>query len=203
LLEDNHVTDPVELLATTMTLVCVVLTARQHIWCWPTGLVAVILYAYTFYEAKLYSDFGLQIFYVFMQIYGWYYWLYGGRQSNAIRVTQQTALQNAAWITLALGGTLGLGYTMATLTDASLPYADAFTTVAALIAQWLLARKKLESWLFWIVIDIVCVRNYWIKQLGPTTLLYTILLGLAIWGFFVWWKSMSESIESNQMAVTE
>ncbi len=184
-------TDPIEITATIMTLICVVLTARQHIWCWPTGLVAVVLYGWIFYEAKLYSDFGLQIVYVFMQLYGWYHWLYGGRERAALPVTRQSAPQNAAWAALALAGTLGLGYVMASRTDASLPYADAFTTVTALVAQWLLARKKLESWLLWIVIDIVCVRNYWLKELTVTTGLYTILLVLAVVGYFTWWKSMN------------
>jgi nicotinamide mononucleotide transporter len=184
-------TDPVEITATVMTLICVVLTARQHIACWPTGLVAVILYGYIFYQARLYSDFGLQIYYVVVQIYGWYHWLHGGARGNALPVTRQTATHNTAWVAATIAGTLALGYTMATYTDAALPYADAFTTVAALVAQWLLARKKLESWLFWIVIDVVCVRNYFIKELHVTTGLYAILLVLAVWGFFAWRTSMA------------
>lgn len=185
-------TDPVEIAATVMTLVCVVLTARQHIACWPTGLVAVVLYGYIFYQAKLYSDFGLQIYYVVVQIYGWYHWIHGGARDRALRVTRQSAVQNGAWAAATLAGTLVLGYLMATRTDAALPYADAFTTVAALVAQWLLARKKLESWVFWIVIDVVCVRNYWIKELLLTTGLYAFLLFLATWGLFAWWRSMQD-----------
>jgi nicotinamide mononucleotide transporter len=186
-------TDPVEITATIMTVICVVLTARQHIWCWPTGLVAVVLYSYIFYQAKLYSDFGLQIYYVIVQIYGWYHWLHGGKDHRELRVTRQSLPVNLVWVAATVSGTLGLGWIMSTYTDASLPYADAFTTVAALVAQWLLARKKLESWYFWIVIDVVCVRNYWIKELVVTTGLYAFLLGLATWGLFAWWKSMSET----------
>ena len=183
-------TDPIEITATIMTLICVVLTARQHIWCWPTGLVAVVLYGWIFYEARLYSDVGLQIVYVGMQLYGWYYWIHGGRNRDALPVTRQTPTQNAGWVVIALGGTLALGYVMSSQTNADLPYADAFTTVTALVAQWLLARKKLESWLFWIVIDIVCVRNYWVKELTVTTGLYVILLGLATLGYFSWRQSI-------------
>jgi len=186
----------IEIAATIMTLICVVLTARQHIACWPTGLVAVLLYGYIFYQAKLYSDFGLQFYYVALQIYGWYHWLHGGARGNALPVTHQSAPQNAAWVIATIAGTLALGYTMARFTDAALPYPDAFTTVAALVAQWLLARKKLESWLFWILIDVVCVGNYWIKELHVTAGLYVLLLGLATWGFFTWRKSM------NAQAVT-
>lgn len=186
-------TDPIEIAATLMTLICVVLTARQHIACWPTGLVAVVLYGYIFFHAKLYSDFGLQIYYVVVQIYGWYHWLHGGARGNALPVTRQPASQNAAWVAATIAGTFALGYTMATYTDAALPYADSFTTVAALVAQWLLARKKLESWIFWVVIDVVCVRNYFIKELHVTTGLYVVLLGLATWGFFAWRKDMRAS----------
>ena len=185
--------DPIELTATILTVVCVVLTARQHIWCWPTGLVAVALYGYIFYQAKLYSDVGLQGYYIVVQIYGWYHWLHGARDRDELPVTRQTPAQNGAWIGTTIAGTLGLGYLMATHTDAALPYADAFTTVAALVAQWLLARKKLESWIFWIVIDVVCVRNYWLKELHVTTGLYAFLLVLATWGLFAWWKSMGST----------
>jgi len=183
----------IEYIATALTILCVVLTARQHIWCWPTGLVAVVLYSYIFFQAKLYSDFGLQIYYVVVQIYGWYYWLHGGKDRAELPVTRQTRVQNGAWVVATIVGTLGLGWTMSTYTDAALPYADAFTTVAALVAQWLLARKKLESWLFWIVIDVVCVRNYWLKELQVTTGLYAFLLVLATWGLYAWWKSMRDS----------
>lgn len=192
-------TGPIEIVATLMTLVCVVLTARQHIWCWPTGLVAVILYGWIFFEAKLYSDFGLQIVYVFMQLYGWYHWLYGGRNRDGLPVTRQSVPQNVGWVGLALVATLGLGYLMASRTDASLPFADAFTTVTALIAQWLLARKKLESWLFWIVIDVVCVRNYWVKDLTVTTGLYAILLVLAVVGYFTWRSALVSQATADSL----
>jgi nicotinamide mononucleotide transporter len=159
--------------------------------------VAVVLYSYIFYEAKLYSEVGLQIYYVIVQIYGWIHWLRGGARGSDLPVTRQTSIQNAAWISATATGTLALGYTMATYTDASLPYADAFATIAALVAQWLLARKKLESWLFWIVIDLVSVRNYWIKELHVTTGLYVVLLVLATMGYFAWRKSMRADLSAR------
>lgn len=184
--------DPIEITAIIMTLLCVVLTARQHIACWPTGLVAVVLYAYVFYQARLYSEFGLQGYYVVVQVYGWYHWLHGGRRRNDLPVTRQSHRENGLWIAAIVASSLGLGYLMASRTDAALPYADAFTTVAALVAQWLLARKKLEAWILWVVVDLVSVRNFWLRELPATTLLYAVLLVLAAMGFVAWRKSMME-----------
>jgi len=91
---------------------------------------------------------------------------------------------------------------MQRFTDASLPYPDAFTTVASLFAQWLLARKKLESWYFWIAVDIVAIVVYWYKQLYLTTGLYAIFLVLAIIGFFTWKNSYKDDKNtSKEMAI--
>jgi nicotinamide mononucleotide transporter len=93
------------------------------------------------------------------------------------------------WITVALVGTITLGFVMSTYTDAAAPYPDAFTTTASLVAQWLLARKKLESWYFWIAVDVVAIGVYFSKSLFFTTGLYTLFLGLATMGFFAWRNS--------------
>jgi nicotinamide mononucleotide transporter len=178
-----------ELTAALLGLACVWLTARQHIACWPVGLLMVTLYAYIFYEAKLYSDALLQVVYIGMQIYGWWAWLYGGRSQTALGVTRLSWQQAVIWV-VALGfGVLVLGSTMAAKTDAAFPYVDAFATVASLIAQWWLGRKILESWLLWIVVDIVSVGLYFAKSLYPTAILYVIFLGLAAWGWKQWWDA--------------
>ncbi len=135
----------IEAIAALFGLICVWLTLRQHIACWPTGLVQVSLYIVIFYDARLYSDLLLHVVYVFLQLYGWYHWLYGGTDRTALPVTRIAPFVTALWAGAALGGAGLWGYGMATWTDAAVPYADAFTTVTSLIAQWLMARKRLES----------------------------------------------------------
>jgi nicotinamide mononucleotide transporter len=93
------------------------------------------------------------------------------------------------WPALVVFGFLLWGYLMASHTDAALPYADAFTTVASLVAQWLMARKKLESWLFWILVDLVAIGIYWSKGLYMTSGLYLAFLIMATIGFLVWRNS--------------
>jgi len=176
----------IELIAVVFGLICVWLTIRQNIWCWPTGLVQVTLYIAIFYHVKLYSDLLLHVIYVVLQIYGWYHWLHGGKDRQVLPVSTLGVSSRIAWPTAALFGTLGWGYLMAKYTDAAVPYGDAFTTVASLIAQWLLARKKLESWLFWISVDVVAIGIYWYKSLYLTSGLYAVFLVLAMLGWSAW-----------------
>ncbi len=162
---------------------------RQNIWCWPTGLVQVSLYIVIFYQVKLYSDLILHVIYVFLQIYGWHHWLKGGRERDMLPVSILARQALVAWLLVVATGTVGWGYLMATHTDAAVPYGDAFTTVASLVAQWLMARKRLESWLFWISVDVIAIGIYAYKQLYLTSGLYAVFLVLATLGWFAWRRS--------------
>jgi nicotinamide mononucleotide transporter len=177
---------PIEIVAVLLGLACVWLTVRRHIACWPTGLAMVLLYIVIFYRAKLYSDMLLQVAYVFLQLYGWHAWLRGGPDSTPLVVSRLPVWQAGAWIVAGALAAALLGATMRYYTDASFPLVDAVATVASLIAQWLMGRKVLESWLVWIFVDIVSVGLYLAKELYPTAALYAIFLGLAAWGWFEW-----------------
>jgi nicotinamide mononucleotide transporter len=179
----------IEAVAVFFGFLCVWLTIKENIWCWPAGLVQVTLFIYIFYEVKLYSDLILHVIYVFVQFYGWYHWLYGGRDRGPLAVTRLGRRGQLGWPALVVFGFLLWGYLMASHTDAALPYADAFTTVASLVAQWLMARKKLESWLFWILVDLVAIGIYWSKGLYMTSGLYLAFLIMATIGFLVWRNS--------------
>jgi nicotinamide mononucleotide transporter len=181
----------IEIIATLLGLACVYLTIRQNIWCWPVGLAMVALYVVIFHQARLYSDMGLQVVYIVMQIYGWYYWLHGRTGGEPTPVTTLTASARLGWLGVAAIGTIGLGYSMSTWTNADLPYWDATTTVLSLVAQYLMARKKLESWLFWIAVDVLSIGIYAVKGLYPTMLLYSVFLLMAIAGWFAWRKTHS------------
>ena len=184
-----------EITATIFGLLCVTLTVRQNIWCWPTGLVQVSLFIFVFYQAKLYSDVILHVFYVGMQIYGWWFWLHGGRNRQVAKVAVQGISGRAGWLATVLVGTALWGYGMARWTDAAVPYGDAFTTVASICAQWMLARKRLESWFYWIAVDVAAIGIYFSKGLYVTTGLYVVFLFLASWGLVSWhhnWKNQKK-----------
>jgi nicotinamide mononucleotide transporter len=177
---------PIEITATVFGLVCVWFTIKQNIWCWPTGLVQVILYIYVFYMAKLYSDSILQAIYIPMQIYGWYYWLYGDKSKAPPVVTTEPTRMKVLWMTVILVGATIWGYIMKTYTNAACPYPDAFIVVTSLVAQWLMSKKKLESWVLWVIVDMVAVGVYFYKSLYFTTGLYAVYIGMATAGLLAW-----------------
>jgi nicotinamide mononucleotide transporter len=187
---------PLEIVGALLGLACVWLTVRQHVACWPVGIAMVVLYIFIFYDAKLYSDMLLQVIYVFLQIYGWWAWSHGGDQRQALPVNRLAKRAIVPWCLICGLATTSLGGAMAHYTDASFPYVDAFATSASLIAQWLMGRKTLESWLVWIVVDIVSIGLYLAKSLYPTAGLYIVFLGLAIYG----WREWSVSWRATVMA---
>jgi nicotinamide mononucleotide transporter len=179
-----------ELIGTILGLISVWLTVRQNIWCWPTGIIMVALYAIIFFRAKLYADAGLQIVYVVLQIYGWYEWLYGGRDRGELEVTRITLRLVVLLAVVATVATAVMGYLLATKTDAALPYWDSTATVLSLIAQWMLAKKFIENWFVWLTVDVLSIGIYWIKGLYPTMALYAAFLVLAVLGWIEWRKSL-------------
>ena len=192
-----------EITATIFGLACVWLTVKANIWNWPVGLVQVFLYIFVFWQAKLYSDAGLQVVYIIVGIYGWWYWLHGSKNKTEVQITsiynpKRWSVQNLyrnellRWTLIAVLGTGLWGWIMATHTDAACPYADGFVVVTSLVAQWLMAKKKLESWWFWIAVDVMAVDVYLYKDLYFTSALYAVFLGLAITGYFAWKKTFQE-----------
>src|SRR5688500_3939298 len=147
----------VEWTAAAFGFACVVLTIRQSIWCWPTGLVQVLLFIYVFYEARLYSDVVLHVIYVGLQIYGWYAWLHGGGDGGKLVVTRLSRTRLLAWTTVGVVGTMAVGTLMARATNADRPYWDAAVLAFSLVAQWLMARKIVESWIFWTTVDVLAI----------------------------------------------
>ena len=178
----------IELVAAISGLLCVWLTVRQNIWSWPVGLVQVLLYIYIFISVKLYSDAVLQVFFIVTSIYGWYQWLHGGTNKTELRVSV-LGKNFYKWVLLCLVVFPVWGYLMKKYLGAAAPYADAFTTVASIIATYLMAKKRLECWIFWITVDVVAIGVYLYKDLLITSGLYAVFLVLATLGYRQWRKS--------------
>ena len=167
----------------------VYLSARENIWSWPTGIVNVTLYIIVFRDAGLYSDMGLQVVYLLLSIYGWYEWLYGGKDRTQLTVSRATAREWLITIPIALVFWFGLARYTATLPGVALPHIDSGLTTLSLVAQWMLTRKILENWVLWIVADIAYVPMYLYKHLPVTAALYLLFLVLATLGLRSWWQS--------------
>ncbi|MEI7026898.1 nicotinamide riboside transporter PnuC [Paenibacillus sp. y28] len=175
-----------EFTATLSGLLCVWLTARQNIWCWPIGLVNVICFFAMFYEAKLYADMLLQVFFFVMSVQGWIVWL-TGRGTAKVRPTRRLTLLRGILLGIAvIAVTGGWGMVLERYTDASIPYLDAFLATLSLAAQLLLSSKVLENWVVWIAVDVLSVGMYAYKELYLIALLYAVFLGIAVSGLLSW-----------------
>ena len=182
-----------EVLGLISGLLCVWLLIKENIWTFPIGLLYALITVVVVYNERLFADVILNFYYVVMNAFGWYFWLFGGqsrRSQDALEVGV-IPLKQIAWIVLIMAsGTLLMGWGFSTYSNADLAYADSFTTVASFIAMYLAAKKYLESWYLWFVVDVVQVILYVVKGIELYALLYLIYLGMAYWG----WKAWKESI---------
>lgn len=181
-----------EWIAAIAGVVSVYLSARENIWSWPTGIVNVGLYIIVFRRAGLYSDTGLQVVYLVLSIYGWYEWLYGGKNRTELAVSRATRRDWLVSVPLGFLFWIALGTYTARLQGVALPYADSGLTTLSLIAQWMMTRKRLENWVLWIVADILYVPMYLYKRLPVTAALYFVFLALAAMGLQSWWRSYKQ-----------
>jgi nicotinamide mononucleotide transporter len=181
-----------EIVGATFGLLYVVLVILQSVWCWPVGLVGAIFYILVFFDARLYGQMGLQGVYVALMFYGWHQWRHGGEAGGRLEVSR------TPWrwrVLLAVAGTafatLG-GLLLMRGTDAALPFWDAGTVSFSLVAQFMTTRKWIESWLVWIVVDVVIAGMAGSQGLYPTAVLYAAYLLLAALGLAEWRKSLRE-----------
>jgi nicotinamide mononucleotide transporter len=202
---------PLEIIGTVLGVIGVWLMIRQNVWTWPVGLVQVAISAWVFYESKLYSDVILQVFYFVIQAYGWWHWRRGcaafevtdksGGVHGGLPVTRLRVRAIGGWIGAGTVGTAVWGEIMRRTTDAALPHWDAFILVFALIAQWLQARKRLENWAGWMVVNLVSVGVYWAKDLRLYAGLAVVFFAMAVGGHLAWKRDFGlakGTLESNQ-----
>ncbi|WP_185816869.1 nicotinamide riboside transporter PnuC [Hymenobacter metallilatus] len=181
---------PLEWVAVLTGFACVWLAARESLWNFPVAIVSCGLYVLVYYKARLYSDCGLQGAFIALSVYGWYEWLHGGRHRAELPVSRTQPLEWGGCLLFVPAFTLGFGYYLQHHTDAALPHWDALTTAISLAAQYLLMRKRLENWWLWVLVDIMYVPILWYKQLYPTSALYALYLGLAIYGYREWHRTL-------------
>jgi nicotinamide mononucleotide transporter len=179
-----------EITAVVLGLIHVSLLIKEKIWAWPAGIATVTIYVYIFFQEKLYSDAILHVIYIGLNVYGWWNWSRPNTTENQLPVTTLSKKMIGFWTFFVLVAFLAWGFLMDVNTDADFPYPDAFTTVASLVAQYLLAKKKLDNWIIWIIVDIVALNIYWIKGLQFTSGLYLFYLFLSILGFIEWRKNL-------------
>jgi nicotinamide mononucleotide transporter len=159
---------------------------RERIWVYPTGIVSTLIYIWICYKFKLYADMGINAYYFVMSIYGWYVWT---RPRGASSVMPVTWLDAKGWVivgVMGIGSYLILSTVLLGFTDSDVPYWDSFTTASAFVGMWLMARKKVENWIFWIITDLVSVPLYFHKGLPLTSFQFLFFTVLATMGLIAW-----------------
>lgn len=183
------ISNKIELLGTILGILYIFFSIKQNILTWPTGLLASALYIFVFLNSKLYADMGLQVYYVLISIYGWYFWLKGKKNKDADHVPVKK-VSKQLWIKLAAISILIYFAILFLLnfTDSDIAHLDSLTTALSIVATWMLARKYLEHWLIWIFVDLFSSGMYVYKNLWPTVILFLIYTVMAYVGYVEWKK---------------
>jgi nicotinamide mononucleotide transporter len=190
----------VEVIGVITSLIYLYFSVRQIIWLWPFAILSSALFIFIFFNSKFYADMGLQVYYLAISIYGWVYWSRGGvTEDEKSTLPVQRVTRRLSWL---LGITMivimfGIVYILKNFTDSDVPWGDGFTTAGSIVATWMLARKILEHWLLWIVIDSVAAGLYFHKGLYPSFLLYIIYTIIAVIGYIQWRRSFLENPVQN------
>jgi len=177
---------PLEMVAAALGLANIVLLWRRSIWNYPFGMAMVALYAEIFWQARLYSEMGLQVFFFAVNNYGWVLWLRNGGADGPVPVEWMSGSQRRGWAIAIIVISLSLGFVMHRYTNAALPYIDAAIAGTSVAAQFMLSYRKIENWVLWIVIDIVSIGLYINRELMLTAGLYVVFLGLSVLGLKDW-----------------
>lgn len=168
---------------------CVWLLVKQNIWNWPIGITNNIFYIVIFYKSGLFADAGLQFVYIAIAIYGWWNWLHGGLEHTELKVNHASPPAIMAYLGMAAAATATLYWILKRYTPSTVPFADGLTVALFLTAQFMMSRKIVQNWWFWIVGDVLVIGLYIYKHLYLTSALYAFFLAMCVAGLLEWQKA--------------
>ena len=183
------VIDAWEAAAVALALAYLLLAIRESVWCWPAGMASTAIYLALFFDARLYAEAALQVFYLAVAAYGWWHW---ARPAAPLPITRWRAGQQLRALALVavlagINGTL-----LALYTEAALPWLDALVSWGSVVATWMVARKVLENWLWWFVIDALGIGIYMARDLWLTAVLFAVYLVMIVFGYATWRRHWRE-----------
>ena len=186
----------IEAIAVALGLINIVLIVRRSVWNYPFGIAMVVLYAHIFWKAQLFSDAGLQVFFLVVQLYGWLAWAQHRESDGSVVVRELGPPSRLGWLLGSLLITLVWGTIMQQYTTASFPYWDASVAMLSVVAQLLMTWRYVENWWWWIAVDVLSIGLYAAKGLWLTTGLYGVFLVLAVLGLLQWRRHLSDAAET-------
>ena len=176
----------VELAAVLLGIAYLLLAMRESLWCWYAALVSTALFLHLFWQVNLLMESALQVYYIGMAVYGWWHWRHGGANHETLAISRWPLRNHLIAISLVLLAALISGTLLAQNTNAALPYLDSFTTWGSIVTTWMVARKILENWLYWLVIDSASIYLYLDRELYLTAALFAVYVVIVIFGYFQW-----------------
>ena len=199
-----------EIIGTLVGLLYLWLEYRASIYLWIAGIIMPAIYIFVYYNAGLYADFGINIYYLGAAIYGWMMWKYGAflrrtilkrkfpdmeNQQQELPITSMPSRYLLPLIAVFAVTLAGIAWVLINFTDSNVPWLDSFTTALSIVGMWMLARKYVEQWWVWIGVDAVSTGLYIYKGLDFTAALYGLYTIIAIFGYFKWKKLMKKEAD--------
>ena len=199
-------TSLLEFIAVISGIISVWFSRKENIWVYPTGLINTTFYIYLSFKGSLLGEASVNLYYTIMSIYGWYLWTKKNQQDeHVVNITwsnQKEWIQELgffAWFYIVIFGLLT--YLKRDFAPGAIPWADAFASATAFTGMWLMARKKVESWYWWIATNIASIPLYFIKHYVFTSVYYVILLLMAFWGLVEWKRRANEQIKMSSALI--
>jgi len=188
--------DWLEYAAVGFNIAYVILAAKENVWCWPMGIIGSALSIWLFVDSKIYAESVLFTYYVIMGFYGWYVWSGGGSNSEKFTIRK---LPVKTHLLILLAGyilTVVLFLILQTFTDAKMPLLDSFTTIFSFIATWMVAKRIIENWIYWICINALTIYLYFSRDLNVYAVLSFVYTILAVYGYFEWKKDLQKQLKT-------
>lgn len=185
-----------EIIGALIGLIYLWLEYRVSIWLWLAGIVMPAVYIVVYYQAGLYADSGISLYYLIAGVYGWVMWQRRPVRQKERQITQTPCCRWLPMAVVFVALFLVIGEVLVRFTDSTVPWLDSFTTALSFVAMWMLAHKYLEQWLVWIVVDVVSCGLYIYKELYFTSVLYGLYAVIAVFGYMKW-RQIMKSVDTN------
>ncbi|NHO66424.1 nicotinamide mononucleotide transporter [Aestuariicella hydrocarbonica] len=183
-----------EAVAVILAVLYLLLAMKESLWCWYAAFFSTLIFIALFWDASLLMESALQIYYLVMAVYGWYQWKFGATDHHGIRIHTWSGKHHLSAISAVLLVAACSGYLLHENTTAAWPYVDSFTTWGSILTTYMVTRKVLENWLYWLVIDGISIFMYLDRGLHLTAVLFVAYLVICVFGFFNWQRQLKDEL---------
>ena len=175
-----------EAIAVVLGITYLLLAVRENLWCWYAAFVSTSIFLVLFWNVNLLMESALQVYYLVMAVYGWWQWQHGSGDQTELAISRWGTRQHLVALAAVLIASAASGILLQQFTTAAKPFLDSFTTWGSILTTWMVARKILENWLYWLVIDSVSIYLYLDRELYLTALLFALYLVIVLFGYRKW-----------------